>query len=160
MAKDTLIEQIRAGREEITALWRGVDEAELLRRPGPQEDWSVKDLIAHLTYWEQHMINNVKMLLKGESPEYVSDNLDAINARVFEDNKDRSLADIQADYERSLGEVIAQIEAMSEDDIYNPQKFTWTKGESLVPMIAGDTYEHYQDHIDDVRKWQGRISQG
>jgi hypothetical protein len=151
--------RIQAGREEITSLWSDIDEAEWLKRPGPQEDWSIKDLIAHLTFWERHMIGNVQVLLRGENPPYVSQELDAINERVFLENKDRHLADILQDFDASLKNVLATVDRLTDDDINNPQRFAWTQGEPLLEMIAADTYDHYRDdHLDDVRRWRARIT--
>ena len=46
MAPRDLLERIRKDRAALAALWDGLTEEQMVRRPGPQEDWSVRDLIA------------------------------------------------------------------------------------------------------------------
>ena len=37
---------------------------------------------------------------------------------------------------------------MTEDDLFDPQRFPWTKGQPLVDWVAGNTWEHYTEHLD------------
>jgi hypothetical protein len=60
MNKAELIEAIRSERAELEALWAGATEEQMTRRPGPQADWSVKDLIAHLVSWEQKLAGAIQ----------------------------------------------------------------------------------------------------
>ena len=51
-----VLERIRKDREVLAALWGGLTEERMVRHPGPQEDWSVKDLIAHTMWWEDFIL--------------------------------------------------------------------------------------------------------
>ena len=62
----------------------------MTRRPGPQPDWSVKDVIAHITWWESAMTNWVSRALTGEMLAR-TETPDEINARVYADNRDMPL---------------------------------------------------------------------
>jgi len=59
MTPHTLLERIHTGREALAVLWCGLSEEQMIRRPGPQEDWSVKDLIAHVAWWESVILEHV-----------------------------------------------------------------------------------------------------
>jgi len=63
------------------------------------------------------------------------------------------LDDVQSDYRQSYQQILALVHALSEDDITNPQRFSWTNERTLVPYIAASTYEHYQEHIEQIRGW-------
>jgi uncharacterized protein DUF1706 len=51
----------------------------------------------------------------------------------------------------TINEVI--IQAIPEEDLISSQRFAWTKGSPLWQLVAGDTYEHYQEHIGQIQKW-------
>ena len=87
MGADDLLERARTERAELALLWRGLSDEQMTRRPGPQPDWSVKDVIAHITWWEQSMVNWVKRALSGEMLTR-TETPDEINARVHADNRD------------------------------------------------------------------------
>jgi len=38
---------------------------------------------------------------------------------------------------------------MNENDIFDPQRFAWRNGSPAFDMLAGNTYEHYDEH----RQW-------
>jgi hypothetical protein len=40
-----------------------------------------------------------------------------------------------------------------EEDLIDPQRFTWAKGVPLWRYVAGDTYEHYLEHITLIQEW-------
>ena len=49
---------------------------------------------------------------------------------------------------------------MSEEDLTDPQRFAWAKGVSLWRYVAGDTYEHYLEHITSIQQWLSKAAQG
>ncbi len=155
MNKVELIQAIRSGRAELEALWAGANDEQMTRRPGPQADWSVKDLIAHLIYWEQKLVGAIQSGRWNASPP--SATVNSVNAGVFENNRDRPLADVLADFRRSGEQVIKQVQALSDHDLTDPARFAWQKNRPLWDYIAGETVEHYSDHINDLRAWQQEV---
>ncbi len=152
MTGSEIIERTRKDRAAFAALWDGLSDEQMTQRPGPQSDWSVKDLMAHITFWERHMSANVGHLLKGE-PTHKVDDLDAMNAQVFEDNKNRALSDVLAEFETQLSMLEAMLMGLSEDDINNPHRFPSRGGTALLNTLIGDTFGHYADHRPDLERY-------
>ncbi len=150
MNKDELLRAIHAGRAEIEALWAVATDEQLERRPGPQADWSMKDLVAHLTFWEQDMVKSVQALQL--TPEWHEDT-DVVNTRVFEANKDRPVADVLNEYWQSLGQVDALVVSLTDDDLNSTTRLRTPDHISLAAYIADETFEHYQEHLESVRQW-------
>jgi hypothetical protein len=129
-------------------------EAELTARSAP-EAWSIKDSLAHLVHWEQYMLERVRRAVdQGEAPQRMADEEEkrlienAENAEVFEDNKDRPLADILHAMRRSYEQIVAQVEALPESDLIDPRRFAWLNGDPLWKYIANESYaEHYHEHL-------------
>ncbi len=152
MNKDDLLQAIHDCHAEIEACCAAATEAQLTCCPGPQTDWSIKDLIAHLTYWEQDMLAHVGNSALGFVP---PGEVDAVNVRVFETNKDRPLAEIQADFRRSLEQIDELVGCLSDAELNRTDRAP--KPMALWQYIAEETYEHYRDdHLPDVRAWAQR----
>lgn len=45
---------------------------------------------------------------------------------------------------------------MDDADLFEKQRFAWMKGNALWQLIAGDTYEHYDEHLPSIRDWLAR----
>jgi hypothetical protein len=148
MTKADFINTLRVERAKLDSWLAALTPQHLTRQDSP-EAWSIKDHLAHLTYWEQYMLQRVRQALLGEAPKWVSDQEETeINARVFERNRSRPLANVLAAMHRSLADTLELVESLSEDDLTDPNRFTWMKGQPLWQYIANEGYaEHYQDHL-------------
>ena len=154
LTKQALLDRIREGRAVFAALWDGLRDKEMTRRPGPQEDWSVKDLIAHITWWEGYTIKRVETLLAGGEVGAVD--IETINARVFEEHKDQSLGEVLAAFAASLPKLAAQIEKLSEKQL-NDGSLYKSGGRSLLDFYSGNTFGHYDMHWEDLEGYVKRL---
>jgi hypothetical protein len=158
MNKTELLQTIQECRHEIECCWEAATDEQLTQRPGPQSDWSIKDLMAHLTFWEQDMLKSLGNSALNTTPDW-NDDTDAVNARVFEANKDRPLDEIRAEFRRSLDQICDLVGCLSDDDLTNTEieRLKLGDGTPLWQYIASETYEHYRDdHLADVRAWARR----
>ncbi len=153
MNKDDLLKAIHTGRAEIEALWTGATDEQLDQRPGPQADWSMKDLVVHLTFWEQDMVKSVGA---GQITSDWHENTDVVNVRVFETNKDRPVEDVLNEYWRSLAQVDTLVVSLSEAELSSTTRLLTPDTMPLWAYIADETFEHYAEHIEDVRAWVRR----
>lgn len=148
MNKTEFLKTLKAERARLEEKLAALSEARLIERSAP-DAWSIKDNLAHLTFWEQYMLNNIRRAVNEAAPEWMTDEEETrTNAQVFTDNQDRPLADVLADMRRSLADVIAQVESLSEADLTDPNRFAWLKGAPLWTYVADETYgEHYHEHL-------------
>ena len=151
MSGDDLLERARRERAELEALWLGLDNEELTRRPGPHPEWSVKDIIAHITWWEQTATNWVSRALTGELLAR-TETPDEINARVFADNHDLPLNTVLEMFEVSFPPLEALINRLSDEEI-NDAEVCDIRGMPLLYFLVGNTFAHYADHVDDLRAY-------
>lgn len=151
MSAEDLLQRARSERAALAALWRGLSEDEMTRRPGPQPDRSVKDVIAHITWWEGAMVNWVKRALSGEMLTR-TETPDEINARVHADNRDLPLSAILESFEASFPLVESLLERLTDDEINDPEVCN-IREMPLLYFIVGNTFAHYADHVDDLRAY-------
>jgi len=79
--------------------------------------------------------------------------VDEINERVFRANRDRPLGEVLAEAREIYRDLLATIEALPEDALTAPDRFTWTGGRPVWVAIAGNTYWHYPEHAESIRAW-------
>jgi hypothetical protein len=158
--KTSLLKSIRSERRRLEQnLAQLSDEERSL--PGVVGEWSVKDLLAHLTAWEQLFLSWYRAGMRGESPEkpapgYSWRAIDELNRQIFEQNRDRLLEDVVVDFERSYGEVLETIGAIPEEDIYPVGRYPWTGKINLAEYIRANTANHYRWAKGQLRNWVRR----
>ena len=110
MTKSKILELIHGERQALKAVLGPLSE-EQLTWPGVESDWSVKDILAHITDWEQRMVRWIEESMRGEVPERPApgmtwDDLDRLNQEIYLLNKERAPADVLAEsdssYQRAL----------------------------------------------------------
>ncbi len=114
-------------------------------------EWTIKDIIAHLAWHEKEMVGMLKAHALTGSPWW---NLptDQRNHLIFEENKDRPLDDVREEANLAHKLLMQLLESLPEEDLYDASRFAgmpldWQPWMLLVQ----NTYEHYQDHIRDLR---------
>jgi hypothetical protein len=151
MKKEELLDKMRAGHAHLDEVLQSVSDEQMLV-PRLHGGWSAKDLLAHFGYWEHWMAECCRLLQGGDTPvlqvgEYP---VDEINAQVFTDHQDQSLAEVRRFEKESYLELLEQAEEIAEEDLVNPQRFAWLKGAALEDWIDGNSSGHYEEHQSDL----------
>lgn len=118
------------------------------------EDWSVKDILSHITWWEQSIfgwLGREQAVPRGVPP---PDNLseDQTNSFIYKQTHELPLSDVLANFERSYTSLRQAIVAASEDQIGRGRPSD-PEGSPLWEIIPGNSYEHYHAHHDAIRAW-------
>jgi hypothetical protein len=153
-----LLERIRNGRAELEAALAYFDKSNLTE-PLLANGRSVKDLIAHIGFWERRMVNLYGTLADGKAPEDTIDGetLDDLNERIFKDNLLVPLGIVKINEIEAFAALLDIAETAPEADLFDPQRFAWTEGEAFFNWIVENTYGHYADHIPELMEVAGRI---
>ncbi|MBV7330740.1 ClbS/DfsB family four-helix bundle protein [Chloroflexi bacterium TSY] len=149
MNKVQLLDTIRTKRVRLLKNIKQMREEDLIHRASPYA-YSIKDGLAHLTFYEQHMRNMISRSLQNESrnPEITLKERTERNAEIFEHNKDRTLDDVLAEMQASFAEVIALVEIIPEHIWTDETYFRWLNGIPLWQYILDETSgEHYEEHL-------------
>lgn len=147
MDKTELLELLRADHARLRAVIDGLDDDALQQRA--VGDWTRRDLVAHLEWWERHSAQVVEALCAGLEPYDRSGDfdLDALNARTFEENRDRPAEDVRRGEAEAWASLLAVLEAADEAALFDADRFRWTEGTPLVAIVRGDTDEHWAEHL-------------
>ena len=156
-----LLEVMRAARSDWEALLADIGEARLTE-PGVEGDWSIKDIIAHIAYYESWVVDCLAAIQHGGSlpqSEFKGLSMDERNAIIYARNRGRPLADVLRDSQTSFNQSIGLVRKLRDEDLYDPE-FTRQYGVewTIFDLIEGDTFEHYQDHLVSARAWLDRVA--
>lgn len=157
-SKDALLEAMHAERHKLDALLNTLP-ADRMTEPGVCEQWSVKDILAHLYAWQQMVMAWYGAGKRGESvktpaPDLGWSETPALNQRIYEQYRDTPLSDIQAKFAASYDEIRALISAIPEDDLITPKVYAWTKTSTLLSYFVSCTSSHDHWAYDEIRRWK------
>jgi hypothetical protein len=156
MSKVTLLDNIQTGYSRFEDLLAPLSD-EQMTTPAVNGTWSIKDNVAHLAAWHSYLLDQLQGVMTGKEPPEFMPGLtteDEENERVYQENKELPLADVLTTFRTSYQRVLAAVQTMSEETLNAP--IPWSKsGNPAWPLIAGNTYEHYQEHGNIIRRWLG-----
>lgn len=159
------VEQTAADWDTWTALVDSIPD-ERKHESGAVGHWSVKDTIAHIAVYEEWTLKWLEPALDGK-PAAFEDNddisefdFDEQNAIFYEQSKDRTLEDIQAEareVHQRLSDVLQRLPANAHEipvADFSPEAGAMFRAGTTIPAaIDGCAADHYRHHTDDVRRW-------
>jgi hypothetical protein len=109
--------------------------------------------MAHITWHEKEMVGLLQArALVGSDLWYLP--TDERNLEIYKQNRDRELADIQTETGQVFPLLMSLLETLTQDELDNPARFAEMPAEWLPwEVIASNTYEHYDHHIEQVSSW-------
>jgi hypothetical protein len=152
MDKNRLLHLIMESRNQWEELLKHVGDDDMLL-PGASGIWSLKDVIAHLTWHEQEMVGVLRnRALRGSDLWQLP--LDQRNQKIYEQLLDRPLDQVKTEATMVFQQLIDEIEGLGEEDLHDPSHFQEFP-EDWLPweLVADNTYRHYQDHIAVLKGW-------
>ncbi len=150
VTKAALLEMIGTEHANLEALLGGLSDEQMVRS-GVEGQWSVKDIVAHLVFWEQLVADELKVVASGQTPEAIpGEEIQPLNERNFRRYQHRTLAQVRLELQRSMRDMLANVSALSEDVLLSA--CTWTDEGSVVQHVANEM-GHWQDHMAVIRAW-------
>ncbi len=150
MDKHQLLRKLDIAWMALIDSFAGLTEARMTQ-PGVTADWSVKDILGHVTAWEEEALKHLPHILEGKRPPKYADlygGIDAFNALKTTENRERSLAEVLTRFEQVHARLVAYIEIAPDEQIATETRFR--------RRIRLDTYSHYPIHTQAIRQWRER----
>jgi hypothetical protein len=168
LSKADLLATIQRERAEWDQLVE--QAADRIEQPGVEGDWSVKDIIAHICVyerWQVGLLGEPTRQLPAPPPGVDLSEVHQRNAWFHKLDRERSVEDIRTEAAAVHQQLLALIEARSEDDLRTV--YTFTPEGTLVPVadaataapprwplwrwFVSNTFDHYRQHIPLLRAW-------
>src|SRR5687767_1360849 len=145
-----LTEQVRSGRAEWESVLARVPR-ERLTEPGLPGGWTVKDVLAHMTWGMREGIGmmRAKRLVGSELWKLDDDDRNAI---VVARSRARPLEEILSDYEQTTTDYLRELAGLSDDELNDTARWPEMPPDWRPWRIIYDP-KHYAHHARDLRDW-------
>jgi tetratricopeptide (TPR) repeat protein len=155
--KPRLLELIEVARANKRAFIDGLSAAER-DEVAPAGQWTARDYITHVTFWEEQRAIRVAAQLRGEEPPPSLGEDDEVNARVQAQYGHRSWADVEAEVARVdavLRDLIAGADAAA---LADPDWHPSLQHRPVWLGIADNVFDHPAIHYADYYLAQGDLA--
>ncbi|HWP85703.1 MAG TPA: DinB family protein [Terriglobia bacterium] len=148
MKREQLLQRIDKAWRAFRDSYDGLSEAQL-RQPGVTGPWSVRDIIAHVTTWEQEALKHLPAIAEGKRPpRYAAlyGGIDAFNALMTSKKAGLSLRQVFRQQEATHQRLIDYLHKVPEKHVIGETRFR--------QRLRLDTYGHYPVHARAIRRWR------
>jgi hypothetical protein len=148
--REKLLETIGMRWDELLVSVEGLTDDAMLET-GVVGDWSVKDILAHVTTWEREALKHLPEIAAGKPQQRYKDvygGLDAFNALKFAENRERSLDEVRVRLTETHEELLDYLETVPDELLHSRERFR--------TRLRWDTYSHYPIHSEHIREWRER----
>jgi hypothetical protein len=153
VSRSDVLKRLDARWQALLASYAGLSEAELAE-PGVTGTWSVKDIIAHVTVWEEEALAHLPVVLAGKRPPRYSvthGGINAFNAQMTARNRELSLVEVQRRRDAVHRRLVELVQRVPDAECDSDTRFR--------RRLRLDTYGHYAVHTRAIRTWRERRAQ-
>ena len=151
MKKQSLLDTLDKVWQQFKLSYSGLSESQI-SQPGVIGEWSVKDIIGHVTTWEQEALKALALILQGQRlPRYkdLYGGINAFNALMTEKKRLLPLSEILEQSEKIHQKLVVYISSAPEEMFTTETRFR--------RRIRLDTYGHYPEHTKAILAWRTEI---
>lgn len=149
---------LRAERIKWNALLAQVG-MERMEAPNVEGTWSVKEIVAHLTWYEHAVVEGARQVMSGgrfTRPGQGEGGMDERNARIAAESHARPVGDVLAEADATFGQLLAMIEACPDGLLNDPNLLGLADDIPPWMRVANNSYGHYREHEAAIRAWLDR----
>ncbi|MCA2000983.1 MAG: ClbS/DfsB family four-helix bundle protein [Chloroflexi bacterium] len=146
--KQQLIENAQKERAALEKLLATLTP-EQITQFSAADDWSPKDIMAHLAKWERMVMKWYAAGVKGKVPavpseEYNWGQLPQLNHAIYLKSRDKPLEQVQKEFKASYKKIMKLIESIPEKELFTRGQYSWTKNNLLAAHFNSATAAHYR----------------
>ncbi len=148
MKKQQILDKLEQAWGEFTDSYTGLTD-EQMQQPGVMEDWSVRDLMAHISWWEEEALKHLPTILAGRRPPRYSvtyGGIDAFNARMTEQRSTLALEEVRRRLVETHARLLEYVRTIPEEQFTTETRFR--------RRLRLDTYSHYPVHTEAILAWR------
>lgn len=154
MDRQQLLRRVEKAWRAFQGSYAGLSDSQMMES-GVTKAWSVRDILVHVTGWEQETLKHLPLILKGGKPRLYSatyGGIHAFNAQMTARKKPLPLSEVLQEQSSTHSQVVAFIESTPEDEVRGDTRFR--------RRLRLDTYGHYPKHTEAIRIWRVQHSLG
>jgi hypothetical protein len=147
-----VLANIQSGRAEWDAVLDRLEKADLLQPI--MGDWSARDIIAHITWGENEMLNLLQTRSMLTASPLWRLPLQERNRQMVEANRHQTPAEALAGSRSTYRQLWAELQKLDEADFTDPARFAGMPAEwQLWQLLHDNTWDHYAEHLPPLLAW-------
>ena len=147
-----LLARLAAERAGLLEQLIGLDERALTEVP-VLDDWTAKDLLAHIAAWDRWELREMMRMAGGEAPDLTAvRDVDSYNAAVVATWRDRALAEVLAELREARAAWVVWLQALLEEEFFRQRLFggeDWS-----FPGCVEVQWRHDAEHAAQIAAWR------
>jgi uncharacterized protein (TIGR03083 family) len=154
MQREELLTAQEEARANLDAALEGLTSDEL-QQAGVVGDWTIKDLLAHVTAWDVDLLTNLGKIQRGQKPGrtlWDSAGIQAQNDAWHAEFKDRPLERVLADYDGVHAQLLRRAESLPEAELNAPAP--WLNGRPVYKYFIDHVVTHENEHAAELAAWR------
>lgn len=153
-----LLDLIRMERDFLLRAVSGLTSAEL-DTPGTLGEWSLKGVIAHLTFWVQNYLVAMDAAARGAVPDPLpcalsDDVVEVLNARAYAAAVPCPPEAILNDFRVVNDRLLDHVLTLSDAQLFAPGLYPWMGDLTAAQLVTFNSFEHYHEHAALIRRWR------
>jgi predicted RNase H-like HicB family nuclease/uncharacterized damage-inducible protein DinB len=148
-----LLTDLAAERRRLLAQLEGLDER-AITTPPVYDDWTVKDVLAHIAAWDRWEEQAMRSMVAGEEPDFAAvQDIDTANAAYVGAWRDRSWSEVLEELHAARTGWVAWLESLPLEEFFRPRSYggyDWSFYTSPLPI----QWQHDADHADQLAAWR------
>jgi hypothetical protein len=154
--KTQLLELSQENFEKLMNLVSGLDQ-KVMEKSGACEEWSVKDILAHLHAWHLMSLEwHEKGMKDGKAdflPEgYTWKDTPKLNEEIYQKYKDVGFQEILKRLKESHEKITGVIQSHTDEELFSKKYYKFTGSTSLGAYLISATSSHYEWAIGLIKK--------
>lgn len=147
MDRQQLLNRVETAWTALKESYAGLPDARLTAS-GVMGDWSVKEILAHVTTWEEEALEALPVIMAGgKTPRYIQyGGIDGFNARMSEQKRSLSLDHVLRQLDDTHQRLLAYLQSAPDEQLARETRFRH--------RLRLDTYSHYPLHARAIREWR------
>ena len=146
--REELARELQEAKNHLRLSYRGLSEEEMTRR-GAVGEWSVKDVLSHVTSWEEVLLPDLARIARGDTPVLASMNLetanfDPFNAMIMSLRRDLPLDQVLRELDLSHADVMEALARLADATLAAGQ---------FARFVLQITADHDREHAQGIRQW-------
>lgn len=151
MKKQQIMDKINQGWQDLEAAYAGLTEVQMTL-PGVTGEWAVKDILAHVSWWEEESLKHLPDILAGKQPPRYSatyGGIDAFNALMTQQWRELPLPEVLRKLDETHHRLLAYLDSVPEEHFKTETRFR--------RRLGWDSYKHYPVHTQAIQEWRARV---
>ncbi|MFC1915577.1 DinB family protein [Chloroflexota bacterium] len=146
MSRTGLLDRLEREWKAFLESFEGLPDS-VLMEPGAVGHWSVRNVLAHISTWEEEALKALLLILEGKRPPRYG-GIDAFNAREQERKRVFSLDQVKQELVATHQHLMTFLASCPKDNYATESRFR--------RRLRLDTYHHYREHAAQITTWRAK----